>query len=107
MRPEPGRPSQPGYRLAGVLTDRGYDNDKYRRLVCGHGLEPLIARCGSEDGSGPRTQYRIVERAFAHLHWFRRLRIRWQIRDDVHETLLTLGCVLIGWRRVAAVQDRH
>jgi hypothetical protein len=24
----------------------------------------------------------------AHLHWFRRLRIRWEIRDDIHEAFL-------------------
>jgi hypothetical protein len=39
-------------------------------------------------------------RAFAHLHWFRRLRIRWEIRDDIHEAFLTLGCALICWRRL-------
>ncbi|MFG3013926.1 hypothetical protein ACGFZB_26550 [Streptomyces cinerochromogenes] len=31
-------------------------------------------------------------RAFAHLHWFRRLRIRWQLRDGIHEAFLALGC---------------
>jgi hypothetical protein len=30
-----------------------------------------------------------VARAFAHLHWFRRLRIRWEIRDDIHEAFLS------------------
>lgn len=42
----------------------------------------------------------VVERSFALLHWFRRLRIRWEIRDDVHEALLKLGCALICWRRL-------
>ncbi|SEE47449.1 hypothetical protein SAMN05216483_6329 [Streptomyces sp. 2131.1] len=32
-----------------------------------------------------------VERAFAHPHWFRRLRTRWEIRDDAHEAFLTPG----------------
>ncbi len=41
----------------------------------------------------------IVEQTFALLHWFRRLRIRWEIRDDIHESLLKLGCALICWRR--------
>lgn len=43
-----------------------------------------------------------MERAFAHLHWFRRLRIRWEIRDDIHESFLTLGCALIRWRLLRA-----
>ncbi len=39
-------------------------------------------------------------RAFAHLHWFRRLRIYWEIRDDIHEAFLTLGCAVLCWRRL-------
>ncbi|AJC60507.1 transposase [Streptomyces sp. 769] len=31
-----------------------------------------------------------VEGEFAHLHWFRRLRIRWEIRDGIHRAFLTL-----------------
>lgn len=45
----------------------------------------------------------VVERAFAHLYWFRRLRIRWEIRDDIREAFLTLGCALICWRRLRAL----
>ncbi|OKJ53253.1 transposase [Streptomyces sp. CB02115] len=43
-----------------------------------------------------------MERAFAHLHGFRRLRIRREIRDDIHEAFLSLGCALICWRRLRA-----
>ena len=27
----------------------------------------------------------MVEQGFALLHWFRRMRIRWEIRDDINE----------------------
>lgn len=84
-----------------MLGDRGYDHDKYRRLVWALGVKPVIARRGTKHGSGLGTQRWVVERAFAHLHWFRRLRIRWEIRDDIHEAFLTLGCALICWRRLA------
>ncbi|WP_425585551.1 hypothetical protein [Streptomyces lunalinharesii] len=40
-----------------------------------------------------------MERAFAHLHWFRRLRIHWEMHNDIHEAFLALGCALICWRR--------
>ncbi|GGN93682.1 hypothetical protein GCM10011579_092380 [Streptomyces albiflavescens] len=83
-----------------VLGDRGNDHDKYRRLIWGLGVKPLIARRGIEHGSGLGTQRWVVERAFAHLHWFRRPRIRWEIRDDIHEAFLTLGCALICRRRL-------
>jgi len=41
-----------------------------------------------------------VEQGFALLHWFRRLRIRWEIRDDIHEAFLSLACGIICWRRL-------
>ena len=29
-----------------------------------------------------------------------RLRIRWEIRDDIHEAFLSLACSIICWRRL-------
>jgi hypothetical protein len=29
------------------------------------------------------------------VHWFRRLRIHWEIRDDIHEVFVTFGCAII------------
>jgi hypothetical protein len=43
---------------------------------------------------------RQIQRAQALPHWFRRLRIRWEMRDDIHEAFLTLGCALICWQRL-------
>ncbi|GAA5074393.1 hypothetical protein GCM10023336_62450 [Streptomyces similanensis] len=86
-----------------VPADRGYDHDECRRLVRGLGVRPLIARRGTEHGSGLGAQRRAVERAFAHLHWVRRLRIRSETRDDIHAALLTLGCALICRRRLVSL----
>ncbi|MCX4409773.1 hypothetical protein ACFV8Z_04825 [Streptomyces sp. NPDC059837] len=47
-----------------------------------------------------------MKRAFAHLHSFRRLRIRWEIRDETHKAFLTLGCALICWRRLNSAVSR-
>lgn len=61
-------------------------------------------------GSGMTCWRRLAEwheageRVFALLHHFRRLRIRWEIRDDIHEALLSLGGVLICWRRLASLR---
>jgi hypothetical protein len=57
-------------------------------------------RRGTEHGSGWGKLRWVVEQSFALLHWFRRLRTRWEIRDDIHEALLKLGCALICWRRL-------
>ncbi|HYP17686.1 MAG TPA: IS5/IS1182 family transposase, partial [Opitutus sp.] len=32
------------------------------------------------------------------LHQFRRLRIRWERRVDIHAAFLRLGCAIICWR---------
>src|SRR5947207_11423398 len=34
---------------------------------------------------------------------FRRLRIRWEIRDDIHEAFLRLGCAIICLRRLTSL----
>jgi hypothetical protein len=56
-----------------VLGDHGYDHDKYRRLVRAPGVKPVIARRGTQHGSGPGTQHPAAGQAFAHLHWYHRL----------------------------------
>ncbi|XCM33508.1 transposase [Streptomyces parvus] len=48
-------------RPAVVLGDRGYDHDRHRRLVRTLGMKPLIARRGTEHGSGLGTQRWVVE----------------------------------------------
>ena len=40
----------------------------------------------------------VVGQSIALLHWFRRLRIRWEIRYDIHEAFLSLACAITGWR---------
>lgn len=85
-----------------VYADRGYDHDKYRRQIRELGVRPEIARRGTEHGSGLGVYRWVAEAAFALLHWFRRLRIRWEIREDIHEAFLALGCAVICWRRSKA-----
>ncbi|MGY4925800.1 hypothetical protein [Streptomyces sp. 900105755] len=36
----------------------------------------------------------------ALLHWFRRLRIRWERHDDIHQAFTTLSGAIICWRRL-------
>ncbi|WP_371106013.1 MULTISPECIES: transposase [Streptomyces] len=74
--------------------------DTYRRDPRGPGNPPVIARRGTEHGSGLGVHRWVVEAAFAPLHWFRRLRIRWEVCDDIHQAFITLGCAIICWRRL-------
>ncbi|GAA0283346.1 hypothetical protein GCM10009527_094420 [Actinomadura nitritigenes] len=80
--PVRGRVGRPLRRPGRLPADRGYDHDKYRRLVWGKSIKPIIARRGSPHGSGLGVHRYVVERTIGLLHWFRRLRIRWEIRDD-------------------------
>jgi transposase len=101
--PVRGRRGRPRRRPDTVYADRAYDHDKYREQVRAVGVTPVIARRGTEHGSG-LGQYRwVVEQTFALLHWFRRLRIRWEIRDDIHEAFLRLACAIICLRRLTSL----
>ena len=49
-------------------------------------------------GSGLGRWRWVVERTFAWLNQFRRLRVRYEKRADIHEAFLSLACALICWR---------
>lgn len=66
----------------------------------GKGIEPQFARRGAEHGSGLGVYRWVVEQTIPLPHWFRRLRIRWDIRDDIHEAFLAIACGIICWRRL-------
>ena len=90
----------PRNRPKRLFADRGYDYDKYRRLLWKRGIKPRIARRGVAHGSGlGRTRW-VVERTFAWLHQFKRLRIRYERRADLHQGLLQLACSIICLRRL-------
>ncbi|MFI7020362.1 IS5 family transposase [Streptomyces sp. NPDC050164] len=95
-----GKRGQPLRRPKHLYADRGYDHESYREQVRRFEITPHIARRGIEHGSGLGVHRWVVEGAIALLHWFRRLRIRWEIRDDVHQVFITLGCAVICWRRL-------
>lgn len=63
----------------------------------------MIGRRCTAHGSGLGAQRWVVEQTIALLHWFRRLRIRWEIRDDIHEAFMTLACAIICWRRLKSL----
>jgi transposase len=95
-----GRPGRPRRRPRLLLADRGYDHDKYRRLVRARGITPVIARRKTKHGTGLGRERWVVERTFAWLHQRRRLLVRYDRRADIHEAFLALACCLICWRRL-------
>ncbi|MFI7501707.1 transposase [Streptomyces sp. NPDC049687] len=93
-----GLVGRPRHRPRRLFADRGYDT--YRRLLRARGITPKIARKGTAHGSGPGRTRWVVERTFARLHQFKRLRIRYEIRADLHPGLLQPACSIICLRRL-------
>jgi transposase len=95
-----GLRGRPRHRPRRLFADRGYDYDKYRRLVRARGITPKIARRGVPHGSGLGKTRWVVERTFAWLHQFKRLRTRYEIRAGLHRALLQLACGILCLRRL-------
>ncbi len=100
--PVAGKPGRPRRRAERLLADRGYDHEKYRRELRRRGVKPLIARRGSEHGSGLGRERWVVERTFAWLHNLRRLRIRYERSAELHLAFMLLGCAVVCQRRLSA-----
>jgi transposase len=98
-----GKRGWPRQKPDRLLADRGYDFLKYRRILWARGITPVIARRSVKHGSGLGTQRRVVERGFAHLHNFRRLRIRYERDPAIHTAFLTLACSILCWRRLRSL----
>src|SRR5215468_9119407 len=56
----------------------------------------------TKHGSGLGRWRWVVERTFAWLNQFRRLRLRYEKRPDMHLAFLTLACILICWKFLQA-----
>lgn len=83
-----------------VMGDRAYHDERRRMILSGRGIATAIARRGEPHGSGLGVFRYVVEQTLALLHQFRRLRTRFDRRDDVHEAFMSLGCSMICWRRL-------
>ncbi len=89
-----GRPRK---RPAKLHADKAYDFDRCRRALRTRGITPRIARRGIESSEKLGRHRWVVERTLAWLARYRRLTIRYERRDDIHQAFLTLGCALICW----------
>jgi transposase len=98
VRGKVGRPRRRPDRLS---ADRAYDSRDHRRQLRQRGIRPEIARRKTEHGSGLGRYRWVVERTFAWLHQFKRLLVRYDRRDDIHESFLALACCLVCYRRLA------
>jgi transposase len=87
-----GHPRQRPNKLQG---DRGYDGESVRTVLRWLGIEPILAKKNTEHGSGLGVTRWVVERTLAWLHNYRRLRVRWERRHDIHFAFVKLATSLI------------
>jgi transposase len=92
-----GKRGRPRCRPQSVQGDRGYDSAELRRWLRARHIQPLLARRSTPHGSGLGKTRWVIERTLSWLHQFRRLRVRWERREDIHYAFLVLGCVQICW----------
>lgn len=97
MRGKPGRPRR---RPDELYADRAYDSAKHRDELRAMGIDPHIAERGTGSGSGLGVIRWVVERTISWYHGMRRLRIRWERRDDIHEAFLGLATCIICYRQI-------
>ena len=64
-----------------------------QELACGSGMT-----CWRRLRDWQQAGVWVVERTFAWLNQFRRLRVRYEKRADIHTAFLLLGCALICWQ---------
>ncbi len=95
-----GRRGAPLRKPKEVMGDRAYHDERRRTELSGRGIPTAIARRGDPHGSGFGVLRYVVEQTVALLHQFRRLRTRFDRRDDVHEAFMRIGCSMICWRRL-------
>ena len=92
-----GKRGRPCRRPKIVQGDCGYDSEPHRCQLRARSIVPLIRKRGTEHGSGLGSYRWVVDRPLSWLHQFHRLRVRYERRDDIHEALLVLGCIMICW----------
>jgi transposase len=87
-----GRPRQ---RPAKLHADKAYDIPRCRQALTHRHIKIRIARKGIESSAKLGRHRWVVERTFAWLGQFRRLTVRYERRQDIHEAFVSLGCSLI------------
>jgi transposase len=93
-----GKRGTPRYRFEELYADRAYDSDPHRKALQEVGTTPCIARRHTDHGSGLGIYRWVVERTLSWLHQFRRLRIRYERRLDIHQAFLMIACIVICHR---------
>jgi transposase len=94
-----GRPRR---RPDKVHADKAYDTPPCRAALRQRRIKIRIARKGIESSERLGRHRWVAERTLSWISDFRRLAIRYERRDDIHEAFLHLACALICERSLPA-----
>jgi hypothetical protein len=97
-----GRVGAPVFRPGLVVTDKAYSWTRNLVALGIRGIAEWLPERGTDEDRGVGVLRWVVERTLAWLRQFRRLRVRYERRADIHQAFLTLGCILICHRYLAA-----
>jgi transposase len=92
-----GRPRK---RPVKLHADKGYDYPRCRQALTRRHITVRIARKGIESKEKLGRHRWVVERTMAWLAQFRRLTVRYERRQDMHEAFTSLGCSLICFKAI-------
>lgn len=95
-----GKVGAPLRKPKAVMGDRAYDSASHRMALSCRAIATEIARRNTPHGSGLGVYRWHVEQTLSLLHQFKRLRMRDDRDDQVHEAFMTLACAMICWRRL-------
>jgi hypothetical protein len=98
--PVRGRRGRPKRRPKQLLADRACWSKGHHRELRERHIRPRIAPPKSVHGSGCGKERWVVERTISWLHQHRRLRVRWERRDDIHDAFVMIACCLISFKQL-------
>ena len=88
------------YWPALLHADKAYDAQHCRESLHKRAIFSRIARRGVETSQKLGRHRWVVERTFAWLNRFRRLRVRYERRADIYLAFVLLACTLICAKRL-------
>ncbi len=97
-----GRRGRPRRRPKRLYGDRAYDSEAIRKELRRRRIKPYLAKRNTAHGSGLGKYRWVVERTISWLHSFRRLRLRYDRKADIHHAFLTLAATVICVRFLAS-----
>jgi transposase len=97
IRQPKGSPGRPRKRPEKLHADKGYDYRRCWETLHERGIKARISRRSIDTSERSGRHRWVVERTLAWLERYRRLKVRYERRADIHQAFLSLGCALVCW----------